>query len=214
MRWHIADKPPAFDGRLISLQRRVESIEIEEFANLSERDSPHLLFEIMGFGKPPESYDARRAQYLVRSFGPALTGLAAAAGRPVDGWSATGEVATARQTITLAAGELSQGTIAAQRTTIVGHAGDDAVVKFSPTWYCTADIEPAWELQSTGWRVRVRGDAPLDVRLEFPIPVAELGAYTPAYTANRPVNAIPYVCAAVPGILSTTDLPPITPAGA
>ncbi len=86
-------------------------------------------------------------------------------------------------------------------------------MKFSPTWYCTADIDPAWELQSTGWRVRVRGEAPLDVRLEFPIPVADLGGYTPAYTANRPVNAVPYVCAAVPGILSATDLPPITPAG-
>ena len=35
----------------------------------------------------------------------------------------------------------------------------------------------------------------------------------PAYTANRPVNAIPYVCAAAPGILATADLPPITPAG-
>lgn len=82
---------------LLSLQRHVESIEIEEFANLSERDSPHLLFEIMGFAKPPESYDARRAQYLVRSFGPTLTGLAEAAGRPVDRWSATGEVAAAEQ---------------------------------------------------------------------------------------------------------------------
>jgi len=27
------------------------------------------------------------------------------------------------------------------------------------------------------------------------------------------VNAIPYVCAAPPGILTTTDLPIITPAG-
>ena len=199
---------------LLSLQRHVDAIQIEEFADLSQRDSPHLLFEIMGFGKPPESYDARRAQYLVHSFGPALTELAEAAGRPVNQWSATGEVAIARNTTQLAAGELKQGTIAAQRTTIVGHAGDDVVVTFSPTWYCTADTEPEWELQSTGWRVRVRGEAPLDVRLEFPIPVADLGAFTPAYTANRPVNAITYVCAAPPGILSARDLPPITPAGA
>ena len=58
-----------------------------------------------------------------------------------------------------------------------------------------------------------RGDAPFDVELPFPIPLDELAAFTPAYTANRPVNAIPYVCAAAPGILSTADLPPITPAG-
>jgi 4-hydroxy-tetrahydrodipicolinate reductase len=61
--------------------------------------------------------------------------------------------------------------------------------------------------------VRVRGDAPLDVELPFPIPLDDLGAFTPAYTANRPVNAIPLVCTGPPGILSTADLPPITPGG-
>jgi 4-hydroxy-tetrahydrodipicolinate reductase len=86
-------------------------------------------------------------------------------------------------------------------------------VRFTASWYCTPDVEPAWDLRPTGWRVRVRGDAPLDVELPFPIPLEDLGAYTPAYTANRPVNAIPYVCAAPPGILTTEDLPVITPAG-
>jgi hypothetical protein len=198
---------------LLSLQRRVDGIEIEEFADLSQRDSPHMLFELMGFGKPMESHDARRASYLEAAFAPALGVLAAAAGRPVDTWSSTGEVAAARRTAQLAAGELPAGTIAAQRTVIVGTSGGDDVVRFTPTWYCTTDIEPAWDLRRTGWRVQVHGDAPFDVGLEFPVPVSDLGAFTPAYTANRPVNAVPYVCAAAPGILSTADLPPVTPAG-
>ena len=86
-------------------------------------------------------------------------------------------------------------------------------MRFTANWYCTPDVEPAWDLRATGWRVRVRGDAPLDVTLAFPVPLDDLGAFTPAYTANRPVNAIPYVCAAAPGILEATDLPPITVAG-
>jgi 4-hydroxy-tetrahydrodipicolinate reductase len=198
---------------LLSLQRHVDGIEIEEFADLSQRDSPHMLFELMGFGAPIESYDASRASYLQAAFAPALGVLAAAAGRPVDTWSSTGRVAAARRTTQLAAGELPAGTIAAQRTAIVGTSAGDDVIRLTPTWYCTTDIEPRWDLRPTGWRVRVHGDAPLDVGLEFPVPVAELGAFTPAYTANRPVNAVPYVCAAAPGILSTADLPPITPAG-
>jgi len=198
---------------LLSLQRRVDAIEIDEFADLSQRDSPHMLFELMGFGRPTESYDARRASYLEAAFAPALGVLAEAAGRPVDTWSSTGEVAAARRTVRLAAGELPAGTIAAQRTVIVGRSGADEVIRFAPTWYCTTEVDPAWDLRPTGWRVRVHGDAPFDVGLEFPVPVAELGAFTPAYTANRPVNAVPYVCAAAPGILSTADLPPITPAG-
>ena len=86
-------------------------------------------------------------------------------------------------------------------------------MRFTANWYCTTDVEPAWELRPTGWRVRVHGDAPFDVDLTFPVPIDDLASFTPAYTANRPVNAIPYVCAARPGILSTADLPPITPAG-
>ena len=82
---------------------------------------------------------------------------------------------------------------------------------FSANWYCTDDLEPAWDLLATGWRVRVRGDASLDVEISFPIALEDLGSFTPALTANRPVNAIPYVCAAPPGILATADLPQIPP---
>jgi 4-hydroxy-tetrahydrodipicolinate reductase len=198
---------------LLSLQRQVDTIEIDEFANLSRRNSPHLLFEQMGFGRPVASNDQRRASYLLGEFAPALAHLAAAAGKVVDEWEATGEVAAAAQTTALVAGELPAGSIAAQRTTIVGTADAAPVIRFTANWYCTTNVEPQWELSPTGWRVRVHGDAPLDVALAFPIPLDELGAFTPAYTANRPVNAIPYVCMAASGILSTTDLPPITMAG-
>jgi 4-hydroxy-tetrahydrodipicolinate reductase len=198
---------------LLSLQRRVDGIEIEEFADLSQRDSPDLLFDIMGFGRAASASDDAHASYLLAAFGPALEELAEAAGRPVDAWSATGEVAVARADTTIAAGTLARGTIAAQRTRLVGRAGSDAIVRFTPTWYCTTDVEPTWDLRPTGWRVQVHGDAPLDVALPFPVAVEQLGETTPAYTANRPVNAIPDVCPARPGILSTADLPPIVPGG-
>jgi 4-hydroxy-tetrahydrodipicolinate reductase len=41
----------------------------------------------------------------------------------------------------------------------------------------------------------------------------EMGATTPGYTANRPVNVVPWICAAPPGFVSDLDLPPITPVG-
>jgi len=196
---------------LLSLQRHVELIEIEEYANLSRRDSPHLLFRVMGFGQPLTSYDPGRASFLLGEFGPPLGVLAAAAGHPVDDWTCTGEVAAAREDTSILAGDLAAGAVAAQRTVISGFSDGREIVRFTPTWYCTPDLDPAWDLRPTGWRVRVRGDAPLDVELAFPIPLDELASFTPGYTANRPVNAIPHVCAAPPGILSTADLPPILP---
>jgi hypothetical protein len=196
---------------LLSLQRRVDLVEIEEFANLSRRDSPALLFELMGFGRPLESFDTRRSSYLLGEFGPPLGTLMEAAGTPVEEWQCVGEVAAARHATSIIAGDIDAGSVAAQRTKIAGSRGGADVVRFTASWYCTADLDPAWDLLPTGWRVRVRGEAPLDVQLEFPIALEDLGSFTPAYTANRPVNAIPYVCAARPGILSTADLPPIVP---
>ena len=198
---------------LLSMQRHVECIEIDEFADMSQRDSPNLLFELMGFGLPLDSYNPGRAAYLVGEFSPSLALLADAAGRPVDEWTGSGAVAAARNTTMLAAGELPAGTVAAQRTTVVGTSAGAEVIRFSANWYCTTDIEPSWDLRPTGWRVQVRGDAPFDVDLTFPVAVQDLGPVTPGYTANRPVNAVPYVCAARPGILTTTDLPVVTPAG-
>jgi hypothetical protein len=43
----------------------------------------------------------------------------------------------------------------------------------------------------------------------MPIPLERMAEISPAYTANRAVNAVPYVCAAPPGIQSTVDLPQI-----
>jgi 4-hydroxy-tetrahydrodipicolinate reductase len=191
----------------------VDSVEIQEFADLSRRDSPEMLFGQMGFGSSPSSFDEGRSQRLLVEFGPALGVLAEAAARPVDSWTCSGEVAVASRAISIAAGEIPAGTVAAQRTTITGHSGGSVAVRFTANWFCTHELDPAWDLLPTGWRVAVRGDAPMDVEIVFPVPLDDFGPVMPGYTGNRPVNAIPFVCAAPPGVLTTADLPPITPAG-
>ena len=150
---------------LLSLQRRVESIEIEEFANLSRRDSPHLLFELMGFGQPIDSYDPSRSSYLLGEFGPPLGVLAEAAGRPVDEWTCTGEVAAARARRRRSSRASSRrGRWPRSGPSSSGTSDGAEVVRF------TADLvlhrpssSPRGICRPTGWRVRVRGDAPLDV---------------------------------------------------
>ena len=69
-----------------------------------------------------------------------------------------------------------------------------------------------WTVRGNGWHVRVEGDAPLEVDVRFAGPVERMSELTPGYTANRAVNAVPYVCAAAPGIRTTVDLPQIIPA--
>ena len=198
---------------LLSLERRIDSIEIEEFANMSRRNSPEMLFDLMGFGRPPSGTDELRAQYLLGEFGPHLGVLATAAGRPIDEWEAEGSVALASEDLEIAAGTIPAGTVAAQRTVITGRSGGSVAVRFTANWYLSRELEETWDHLDAGWRVRVAGDAPIKIEIEFPVPLEDFGPVMPGYTGNRPVNAIAFVCAAPAGPLTTSELPPLLPVG-
>ncbi|MGP2440759.1 NAD(P)H-dependent amine dehydrogenase family protein [Streptomyces sp. JW3] len=197
---------------LTSVARRVDSLTVEEFADLSRRPSPDLLFGVMGFGVPPGEFDEGRLTRARTSFGPSLRLLAETLGLPPTTLEASGEVATARHRTDIAAGPLRRGTVAAQRLTVAAvHAGRPRL-RFRATWYCTRDLDPDWRPRDTGWRLTVDGDAPLDVEIRLPVPLERMAEISPAYTANRAVNAVPFVCAAEPGIRTCADLPQITAA--
>jgi hypothetical protein len=195
---------------LTSIQRRLDSLRIHEFADMSSRNSPTLLFQLMGFGQPPmPQANEARAQYLGQAFGPSLQVVANSLGLPLDSIDAKGEVATARRDVQIAAGVIKGGTVAAQRTTISGMRNGKALMSFSANWYCSTDIDAEWDLRPTGWHVEVEGDTPLDVEVRFPVAAERWAEVSPNLTAHRPINAIPYVCAAAPGIRTTVDLPQI-----
>jgi hypothetical protein len=194
---------------LTSIQRRLDGLTIDEFADLSQRNSPELLFGLMGFGKPPADDGGARAGHLLGAFGPSLQVLAEALGLPLDGVEASSEMAVALKAVEIAAGTIEAGTVGAQRVTVSGMRDGRALLRFRANWYCTTDVEVDWDLGPTGWRVTVDGDAPLHVEMRFPVPLERMAATTPAYTANRAVNAVPVVCAAEPGIRTTVDLPQV-----
>ena len=194
---------------LTSIQRELESLVIEEFADLSMRDSPELLFDLMGFGTDPSTFDPGRWSHGEASFGPSLRLMAEAVGLPLDAVEATGEVAVARHTTEIVAGRLEAGTVAAQRMRVDGLRGGRRLLSFMANWYCTDDLEPAWDLGPTGWRLTVAGDAPLRIDMRFDFPLEEMGSYTPGYTANRALNAVGVVCRSAPGIRTTVELPQV-----
>ncbi len=194
---------------LTSLQRRLDALTIYEYADLSRRDSPVLLFELMGYGRDPDRFDPGRWAHGAQSFGPSLRVLAEAIGLPLESVEASGRVAVARTTTEIAAGTIEAGTVAAQQMRVDGLRGGAPLLSFVATWYCTTDLEPSWDLRETGWRVTVDGDAPLDVELRFAFPLEEMAERSPGYTAHRAVNAVPFVCAAPPGIRTSVELPQI-----
>jgi 4-hydroxy-tetrahydrodipicolinate reductase len=194
---------------LTSIQRRLDHLIIDEFADLSQRNSPELLFHLMGYGADPATFDSGRWAHGAASFGPSMRLTAEALSLPLDDVEATGEVAVATHDVQIAAGPIPAGTVAAQRMVVQGMRRGRPLLTFRANWYCTTDLEPAWDLGATGWRVTVDGDAPLVVDLRVAIPLERMGETTPGYTAHRAVNAVPFVCDAPPGIHTTVDLPQI-----
>jgi len=199
---------------LLSIARRVDLVEIEEFGDLSRRPSPHMVMEQMRFGAPVSEFDPdRRTEHLRGEYQPALMVLAGLAGFTIDRWTAHGAVAAAATDVSIVAGTVRAGTAGAQRVVLRGYDADVERVRFTQYAFVTTEVTPPWELQPTGWRVRIHGDAPFDVCLPFPVPLDELADTVPAFNANGAVNAIPYVCAAAPGFLTTEDLPHILARG-
>ena len=195
---------------LLSIERRLDRYTIDEFADMSSRNSPEMIFKLMGFGGDPSTFqDGRRWKHGAVAFGPSLHQLAEAINLPLDAVESSGEVAVATKTFEIAAGTVEAGTVAAQRMIVSGMRNGQPLLQFRANWYLSRDVDPAWDLRETGWRVQVEGDAPLDVSITFPVPAERWAATSPGLTAHRPVNAIPYVVAAEPGIRTTADLPQV-----
>ena len=194
---------------LTSLQRRLDCLTIDEYADCTGVCSDDMLFNYIGFGEKPEVFAKRDLASRDKCFEDSLSVLADALGLPIEHFETSSDFATARQSLPVGAGTVEAGTVAAQRFILTGLRNGKPLVRMRTNWYVTLDVEPDLGLLLTGWRVQVEGDTPLDVKIAFPVADEDRSLVMPGYTAHRPVNAIPAICDASPGIVTGADLPPI-----
>lgn len=199
----------AISFQLLSLQRQLDCLTIDEYADMTSRNSPDLIFGVMGYGVLPGQFDQNKVEYVKHDFAGSLAQVAEACGIEIDEWRAFGELSAATETVEIAAGTIAAGTVGAQRITIEGVKGGQPRLRFRANWYCTAKIEDDWNLRESGWKVRVEGDTPLELNIAFPCSPEEYPKVTPGFTAHRAVNSVAAVCAAAPGIRTTADLPQV-----
>jgi 4-hydroxy-tetrahydrodipicolinate reductase len=194
---------------LIAQQRRLDGLTINEYADMTSRDSPDMIFNMMGFGRAPGEFNQGMLQHVKGDFSGSLIQLADAVKLPLDDITVEGEMGLALHDKQIAAGVVKAGTVGALRITVSGMHEGRPLFRFRAHWYCTSDIDQDWELLDSGWLVQVRGDTPMDVRISYPVAPEDYAAFTPGLTAHRVVNAIVPVCEAEPGIRTTMDLPHI-----
>lgn len=199
----------AFPIVLTSLARRLDFLMIDEFAQcLGGVVSAEMLTTFMGFGETPEQFGTRDVAARDQGFEFSLGLTAEAMGVPIERFEVTTEVAVAKHDLRMGDLVCKSGCVAGQRIVTTGFHQGKPLMCFRANWYVSADLEPAWELPAdSGWKVNIQGDVPIEVTIQFPVlPEERVHAFA-GLTAHRPVNAIPAICGAPQGVVTSVDLP-------
>ena len=214
---HATGASPGFSSEALplvvaSMSRRMDCMTIDEYADIPA-SCPDIQVAAMGFGRQPgKEFDPHLLAHISHGFEQSVNVIAKGLGYILDGFDVFGETANARERFLLPGGTpIEKGTVAAQRISVSGMLNGKPIIRYRLNWYCVTDVDEHWDLRRSGWRVLIEGETPIDVNVTFPIAADKVSPAMAAITAYRVINAVPYVCAAEPGIRTTADLPNIAP---
>src|ERR1700744_4922707 len=214
---------------LTGVSRVIESVRVTEMFNYATYPDKGAVYEILGFGKPPEfvAFAAAPGMFTF-GWGPVLHRLSAGLGVKVDNIEENVERVVAEESFDTPTGHIAAGTVGAMRSTLTGYVDGKPTFVIDHVTRMRDDIAPDWPQphisisprnlgygQASGrglYRGEIEGSPAM--RCEFEMADDhdhDLGARVAG--ASRMVNVIPAVCQAQPGLLSALDLPLVTGAG-
>ena len=213
---------PGFAGDLLPLtlarlMNRIDQVEVTEI--IDKVRNPMIYTEMMGFGLDPEELLAnpRRSPTAHYSFYSAMETIATGLGKKIDEVTKKFEVATAKRDIEHLYGLVKAGTVGGQHYEWTAWSDGLPLVVYHFYWQLgdsADDLEPLWEQGESRYRVRIKGDPPMEVWL---MGQAEEDGRRPfhglPWTGYAGVTALPAVCDAAPGVLSQFDLGLVEPKG-
>jgi hypothetical protein len=209
---------PGFAGdelvlRLATLTHRIRSVRTQEIFSYTDYPVPFTIFEVFGFGKPPEAICLmERPGVQSSAWAPSVRMVADQLGAPLERIRETYEKRVTPRRIEAAAGVVEAGTVGAVRFETIGVVdGRDAIV-IEHVNRMAPDLAPEWATSSRDgtYRVVFEGEPDLACELQIgrPHDFSQQGMLA---TAMRVVNAIPFVCRAEAGLVGAADLPPLVP---
>jgi hypothetical protein len=196
----------------------ITKVRAEEFSDIRTYGAPDVIRDWMLFGTTPEQAKTSiMADALGAGFRQSVWMVADELGFAIDEHlRTTHEVAAATEPIDSPIGPIQPGLVAAQRFRWEGLVDGEPVITAAVNWLMGDEhLDPPWVFGPEGERfeVEVTGDPGVFVTFKKLHPSSiEAGlARNPGIvaTAMHCVNAIPYVCAAAPGLLTYLDLPPV-----
>ena len=209
---------PGFAGdelvlTLSTMSHRIESVRTQEIFSYADYPVAFTMFEVFGFGKDPEHRCIMQMPGIqVMTWGPPVRMVADHLGAKLDKIRESYEKRITDRRIEVAAGVIEAGTVAAVRFETIGVVdGRDAIV-IEHINRAAPDIAPDWPTSERDGSYRIVVDGDPSFTCELTLGTAEnFSEQGMIATTMRVVNAIPYVCEAPPGLLSSADLPRLLP---
>ncbi len=199
---------------------RVDKITVNEAADTTFYDSPATEIPV-GFGTPiGDPGLASMTEHGTAVFGEAVRMVADALGVELDDVRCDAEYAQTTAELDLGSWTIAAGCVAGVAASWKGLRRDRIIVELNVRWRKGQTLEPDWKIDQDGWVIRIDGRPTVTANIGF-LPPPDFEAETIAdfmvlghiMTAAPPINAIPAVVAAAPGIATYRDLPLVVPGG-
>ena len=189
------------------ISRTIDRIHIVESLSMAEYTSASAM-GFMGFGQSPDAPSLLDQMHTDRSRSPFYTSLLMVADAlrfELDDVRYTREVALEPDGFDIPFGRIEPGTIAAVKISFVGIAKGRDVLVNEFVWRVSDTVRADWE-SGDKWIMRIEGDPTFDCVVNAR---TQMDAKRPTSltVAMAPLNAIPTVCDAPPGVTSVLDLP-------
>jgi 2,4-diaminopentanoate dehydrogenase len=217
--YHGCGIHPGFSGDLLPLtltrlMNRIDRIEITEV--IDKLRNPMVYIEVMGFGRDPDELLAKpsRSAEAPHIFSQSMSVVVQGLGKTIEKLTTHLEVAKATRDIPYPNGVIRAGTVAGQHYEWTGWVDGAPFITYHFYWTMGEHIEPKWDNGDSCYRVVIKGDPPLEVRLMGGL--AEDGRrpfYGLPWTALLGATAVPAVCEARPGVVTHLDLGVAQPRG-
>ncbi|MBX6388638.1 MAG: dihydrodipicolinate reductase [Frankia sp.] len=214
---------PGFSGDLLPLTvarlcTRIDSVTVQEVADLAPHPSHAMNFDGLGFGRDPDDARANPSpliRMMEHIFRESMALLAAGLGVEVDECTTEFDVAVAKRDLVVRSGEIKAGTVGGMRHEWIARSGGRPIIIFRSFWKMDDDLDPNWGYGTIKYSIMIEGEPSTTITIApaEKHPTGDEGYWGRVWTAMNAVNAIAAVCAAEPGIHTHLSLPLIQPVG-
>ena len=221
---HVNGIDPGFANDVLplvmtSLSQRIDEVRVMEICDYSTYYQPVVMGDLFGFGKPMDELGFLwHPGVLTMAWGSVVKQIAAGLGVTLDE-PLTEEVdrrPATRDTASVS-GDVAEGTMGSVRFAVVGKVDGVPRVVLEHITRTDAESDPDWDTPPPGtdgcYRVKITGEPMMHVDFVHHGEHGDHNVSGMITTAQRLVNALPAVVAAVPGRVTALDLPLVTGRG-